>query len=224
MKLLKYLCILGWGWLVLEAWLSIDQPADCHCCDFDACCGWELATFALTALYFFWSGIRGRSFGRWLCGVCWGLTALSHAASCVMKFRGTWLDNRLDCGTVMAWTLVLAFVVTGLWGLGRAACAPDRWRWARRLALGGGTFLWMLVAFSNGRYQFYAFSDWEVAEAIATMLLFGVGILLSVPWRWLATALFASVHFVLRVCAWSVGRRDGIMGGIRKKRKERSAS
>lgn len=62
MKLLKYLCILGWGWLVLEALLSIDQPADCHCCDFDACCGWELATFALTALYFFWSGIRGRGF------------------------------------------------------------------------------------------------------------------------------------------------------------------
>lgn len=195
MKVLKYLCLLGWGWLVLREVLS-NQPADCHCCDFDSCCGWELATFALTALYFFWSGIRGRSFGRCLCGVFWGLTALSHAASCVMKFRGTWLDNRLDCGTVMAWSLVLAFLVTGLWGLGRAACASDRWRWARRLALGGGLFLGMLVAFSNGRYLFYAFGglipeEIAVQLLLVALLLLGVGILLSVPWRRLVRALFA---------------------------------
>lgn len=202
MKVLKYLCLLGWGWFVLGVMLS-DQPADCHCCDFDSCCGWELATFALTALYFFWSGIRGRSFGRWLCGVCWGLTALSHAASCVMNFRGTWLDNRLDCGTVMAWSLVLAFLVTGLWGLGRAACASDWWRWARHLALGGGTFLGMLVAFTDGRYQFYAFEG-LIPEEIAVplflvaLLLLGEGILLSVPWRRLVRALFAKLFLVWR--------------------------
>lgn len=181
MKHLKNLCILAWCGIV-SAWMRPFVPAPDCLCDLidlpdkigkrmDELSVWVLGACALTALYFFWSGVRVRGlcdrWGRWLCGIFWG----PGVVACFMWFRGT----RLVGGWELEAVVVLAFAVMGGWGLGCAAFAPDRWRRLGRLAFGLGI---LFVALLGGDLRVAVGVGMPVPEMFvalmgASALLFG---------------------------------------------------
>ncbi len=152
MKHLKNLCILAWCGIVSVRLRPLGHELACLCELVDeverrmeVLGVWTQGACALTALYFFWSGVRVRGlcdrWGRWLCGVFWGLGAVAG----FIWFKGT----RLVSGWELEAVVVLAVTVTGVWGLGCAAFAPDRWRRLGRWVFGLGILLSAVFVLSH---------------------------------------------------------------------------
>lgn len=136
---------------------------------------WTQGACALTALYFFWSGVRVRGlcdrWGRWLCGVFWGLGAVAG----FIWFKGTGLVSGWELEAVV----VLAVAVTGVWGLGCAAFAPDRWRRLGRWVFGLGIVL--SASLWGGLFMAFAARN-PLSLPLMFVVLAGAGGLLFGKW------------------------------------------